>query len=682
MKISFTWLKEFVAIKDSPQTLAQRLTMAGVEVEAITKSGRDTLLEIAAPPNRGDLLGHDGVAREVAAVLRLNYKPKKFPAPRGSGKIRSRLTVIVKDRNRAPRYMVRMISGVKVGPSPAWLKDRLEEMGLRSINNVVDVTNHVMLELGQPLHAFDFDHLREHCLTIQTPPSPMRMRALDGVEYSLTTEDLCIMDSGGPVAIAGIMGGQNSSVTPATTTIVLESAYFLPSTVRRSSRRLGLSTDSSRRFERSVDPDTVDRALHRATQLIVELAGGTPSADWIDFYQRKVIPARITFAADTVNQVLGTDLKAPQIAKYLTSIGCQLRPKSAGKWQVVMPASRPDLTRAIDLVEEVIRLHGFEEIPTTVPMLPSVPTTEPAMRHLIRRSRELLAGSGLCESIHYGFEPLSQVAWANLKSTIAIRNPLGNESTILRSELVPGLLNAVAYNLCHRTMQGGLFEIRKVFAPPTAGNIPEATHLGITLFGTRGALHWTGGKEPVDLYDIKGILDRLVSGLGLPALKFASGSLPGYVHPKNAALVTCGGQTLGWVGMVHPQITQTLDLSVACAMAELNFEKILPLVEAVQLRCKPLARFPGVRRDLALLVDVQRTAEEIETVLRKAGGKLLTAVTAFDVYQGKNIPSGKKSIAFALHYQDPDETLTFDAVDKVHETVVKVLSQQLGAVIR
>lgn len=682
MKVSTQWLKEFLPIKDTPQTLAQRLTFAGVEVEAISKSGKDVLLELAVPPNRGDLLGHEGVARELAAILKLNFKSQKITPPKGQGKIRSRLTVIVKDRNRAPRYMVRMISGIKVGPSPAWLKDRLETFGVRSINNVVDATNYVMLEMGQPLHAFDFDHLREHCLTIQTPPSPMRIRALDDVEYALNTDDLCIMDAGGPVAIAGIMGGQNSAVADTTTTIALESAYFLPTSVRRSSRRLGLSSDSSRRFERAVDPDTVDRALHRATQLIVELAGGTPTADWIDFYPRKVIPARITFAAQMVTDVLGVEIKAPQVAKYLTSIGCQLRTKGNGKWQVVMPAARPDLTRAIDLVEEVVRLLGYDNIPATLPKLPTAGATEPPMRRCVGRVKDILAGAGLFETVHYGFDLLSSVAWAGLHHTLAISNPLGNEPTILRSELVPAMLRAVEYNLRHRILQGGMFEVRRVFASAGDNRIQESTHLGFTLFGTRGTLSWTGGKEPVDFYDAKGVVERLAAGLGLPALRFVRGTVPAYAHPKESAQVWCGNQQLGWIAAVHPQVMQTLEITVPCYAGELDLEKVLPLFDAARVHCKPLSRFPGVRRDIALLVDVTRTTEEIETVIRKAGGKLLSTVTLFDFYQGKNIPAGKKSLAFALQYQDPEVTLTDDAVGKVHDNVVKAVTQQVGAAIR
>lgn len=682
MKVSTQWLKEFLPIKDTPQTLAQRLTFAGVEVEAVTKVGKDVVLELAVPPNRGDLLGHEGVARELAAILKLNFKSQKITPPKGQGKIRSRLTVTVKDKNRAPRYMVRMISGVKVGPSPAWLKDRLETFGLHSINNIVDVTNLVMIEMGQPLHAFDFDRLREHCLTIQSPPSPMRMRALDDIEYSLSTEDLCIMDAGGPVAIAGIMGGQKSGVTEETTTIALESAYFLPTSIRRTSRRLGLSSDSSKRFERAVDPDTVDRALHRATQLIVELAGGMPSADWIDFYPRKVIPARITFAAQMVTNVLSVEIKPQQIAKMLASLGCQLRPKGIGKWQVVMPASRPDLTRAIDLVEEVVRLYGYDNIPVTVPRLPATAATEPPMRQCMDRVREILAGAGMYETVHYGFDLLSSVSWAGLQHPLAISNPLGNEPTILRSELLPAMVKSVAYNLRHRTMQGALFEVRRVFISMGDNRIQEPTHVGIVLFGTRDKLSWTGGKESADFYDIKGMVERLATGLGLSALKWARGEMKAYAHPKESAQISCGAHVVGWAAALHPQTAQSLEITVPCVMAELNLDKILPLVEAARLQCKPLPRFPGIRRDVALLVDANRSAEEIESVIRKAGGKLLTAITLFDFYQGKNIPAGKKSLAFALQYQDLDQTLTDDAVGKVHDTVVKAVTQQVSATVR
>ncbi len=682
MKVSTLWLKEFLTLKDTPQTLAQRLTFAGVEVESVTRSGKDILLELAVPPNRGDLLGHDGVARELAAILRLSYKPKKILPPKGTGKIRSRLTVSVKDRVRAPRYMVRMISGIKVGPSPDWLVDRLETLGMRSVNNIVDATNYVMMELGQPLHAFDYDRLREHCLVIQAPPTPMRIKTLDDVEYSLTTEDLCIMDAGGPVAIAGVMGGQNSSVAAETTTIALESAYFLPSSIRRSSRRLGLSSESSRRFERAVDPDTVSRALHRATQLIVELAGGVPSADWIDFYPRKVIPARITFDVKMVTEVLGVEIKTPQIAKYLTSLGCQLRTKGNAKWQVVMPASRPDLTRAIDLVEEVVRLYGYDDIPATLPRLPIRPATESPMRRCIKRVRDLMAGAGFYETVHYGFDLLSSVAWANLKQPIAISNPLGNEPTVLRSELMPAMIRAIAYNLRHRTMQGALFEVRRVFTQASDSRIQEPTHLAMAAFGTRGTLNWTGGKEPLDFFDIKGVIERLAEGVYIPNLRVARGPVPAYVHPGESAQIFAGTQPIGWLGALHPQIAHSLEITVPCYMAELNLDKVLPLFDAAQMKCVPLPKFPGMRRDIALLVDAARNTDEVESVIRKAGGKLLVDLTLFDCYQGKNIPAGKKSLAFALQYQDPGETLTDDVVGRVHDNVVKAVTQQLGAAIR
>ncbi len=682
MKVSTLWLKEFVNIKDTSQALAQRLTMSGVEVESMTKIGGDFILELAVPPNRGDLLGHEGVAREVAAITRLTFRPHKIVPPKGTGKIRSRLLVTVKDRLRGPRYMVRMISGVTVGPSPDWLVTRLEGLGLRSINSIVDITNYVMLELGQPLHAFDFDKLREHCLVVQTPPAPMKLKALDGNDYSLSTEDLCIMDSGGPVAIAGVMGGENSSVTESTTTIALESAYFLPISVRRTSRRLGLASESSRRFERAVDPETVDRALHRATQLIVELAGGTPSADWIDFYPRKVIPARITFPADAIRRTLGIDIKPQQVVKYLTSIGCLVRPKGAGKWQVVMPSSRSDLTRAIDLVEEVARLHGLDDIPATLPSVPAKPVSEPPMRRCTRYSRELLVGAGLCEAVHYGFDLLSHVTWAGPKNTVAISNPLGNESTILRAELAPAILRSVAHNLRHRQMQGGLFEIRRVFEPAPGNHIQEHTHLCAALFGTRSRLHWTGGKEPVDFYDLKGVLESWASGLHLPALRWMRGAAPGYAHPKESAQVFCGHQVLGWAGAIHPQIAQTLEITVPTYIAEINLDKVSPLFNAAHVHYQDLPRFPSVRRDIALLIDNTRPAEDAEAVIRKTGGKLLSGLILFDCYQGKNIPSDKKSLAYALLYQDPEGTLTDEAVGRLHDNVIKAVTQQLGAAIR
>lgn len=682
MKVSFLWLKEFLPIKESPQALADRLTMSGLEVESLTRAGKDTILELAMAPNRGDLWGHEGVAREIAAILKTPMKEKKYLPPKGTGKIRSRITLQVRDRERAPRYMVRLIVGVKVGPSPAWLIERLERLGLRSINNVVDVTNYVMQELGQPLHAFDSEKIREHALTIQTPASPMRLTTLDGVERTLTTEDLCIMDSGGPVAIAGITGGQKSGVTTTTASVLLESAYFLPTTIRRSSRRLALSTDSSRRFERSVDPDTVDRALHRATELIVELTGGTPTADWIDFYPRKIIPARVTLTTQMVNDTLGMEIKAITIVKYITSLGCRLRPRGAGKWQVIMPASRPDLTRPVDLIEEIIRLHGYDHIPLTVPSLPTVPPQQPAITTLVRRVRHLLASAGLYEAVHYGFVASNDIPWLTHTKAVAITNPLGTERTVLREELTPALIQTVAHNLCYRTMTGKLFEVRRVFEATTKTKIQETTHAAIALFGNRNDLNWTGNQDALDFYDIKGLVERLLQGSGLPLAQFKTGTVPSYVHPKESAQVMWQGHAVGWLGAIHPEIAQKLEITVPCYLAEINLDAMLPIVQQAKQQVTSLPKYPGARRDIALLVDDTVTHDALAGCIHKAGGKLMHSVTLFDHYRGKNIPIGKKSVAYALVYQDPEQTLTDDAVNHAHNHVIKTLTQQFGATLR
>jgi phenylalanyl-tRNA synthetase beta chain len=411
------------------------------------------------------------------------------------------------------------------------------------------------------------------------------------------------------------------------------------------------------------------------------LAGGIPSADWIDFYPRKVIPARITFAEDMVEKVLGVEIKPQLIAKYLHSVGCQVRSKGAGKWQVVMPAARPDLTRAIDLVEEIARLHGYSEIPLTQPRRPAAPPSESATRVLAMRIRELMTGAGLCEAVHYGFETVSQMTWAGSQQAVAINNPLGGDATRLRRQLAPTCIQAVVHNLHHRTMQGGLFELRRAFEGTGTG-IGESLHLCVVLFGTRGALHWTGGKEALDFYDIKGVLEHLTQGLGLPTLRYTTGMVPPYIHPRESATLALSHQAIGWIGALHPEIAQKLEMTVPCYIAEITVEPFVALLPTLSTRVAAIPRFPAVRRDVAILVDSTRTSEELEGIIRKAGGKLLSTVTLFDHYQGKNIPAGKKSLAYALQYQHPEETLTDEAVGKVHDAIVKALTQQVGAVIR
>ncbi|GAB4264232.1 phenylalanine--tRNA ligase subunit beta [Deferrisoma sp.] len=649
----------------------------------------ETVIEVEITPNRPDCLSVVGVAREVAALTGGELRIPEPEVPEEGPAVEELTSVEIRDPDLCHRYAARVIRGVRVGPSPLWLRRRLEACGVRSINNVVDVTNYVLLELGHPLHAFDRNRLVEGRIVVQRARDGERFTTLDGQERELDADTLVICDAERPVALAGVMGGENSEVEPDTTEILLESAWFLPSNIRRTSRRLGLRTEASYRFERGTDIEGLLRALDRATELIVQLAGGTVARGVYDAYPTRHEPARVRLRYDRVRGLLGTEIRAEEVRTILASLGMAEEGADAESVTVRVPTHRVDLEREVDLIEEVARIHGYERIPTTLPRVPMRPDPAPARRRAANRARDLLAGQGYYEAVCLSFgdpaddDRLGLPEGDALRHHVVLANPLGRDSSVLRTTLVPGLLRSLARNQRRQARSARLFEVGRTFHPREGEALPDETpRVAAVAAGARDPLAWWSGDEAVDFFDAKGALETLLLGFGLGSLRFVpTADLP-WLHPGRAARVEAEGRALGWVGEFHPGRLGDWDLEGPVAGFEVDLDAVLDLSREPGA-FPGLPRYPAVQRDLAVLVDPARArAQDVVDAVWAAGSALVREVEIFDVYRGERIPEGLVSLALRVTYRADDHTLTDEEVRAEEARVLESLAARTGARLR
>ncbi|HEX6769252.1 MAG TPA: phenylalanine--tRNA ligase subunit beta, partial [Candidatus Binatia bacterium] len=484
MKFTLNWLKEFIEFDGSADELAKLLTMAGLEVESLTalpepdSRRQDWLFEIAVTPNRGDCLGLLGIAREACALTGAKLRFPPVHASKKDASLHKRIAVKIEDASQCARYSARLIDNVRIAQAPAWLRSRLEACGIRAINNIVDVTNYVMLETGQPLHAFDFARLSARQIVVRIARENRKFTTLDGIDRELAHEDLVICDGDSPVALAGVMGGMNSEVSAATQSILLESANFAPAAIRRTAKRLALHSEASHRFERGVDPEGTIRALDRAVQLIVESGGGKPSAGVVDCYPKRIAPVKIRLREQRIEKLLGIGIDPKRAETLLRSLGMKTTRQSKQHY-VVVPTSRPDLTREVDLIEELARLYGYDNIPMTLPLLRAGGGTMDFRLAAERRVRHLLAGEGFVESINLPFTSdalngLFSGLWEGQGAAVPLLNPLAQENSAMRQSLLPGLLDNLRVNLAHKTASFRGYHLGKVFRCNPAGGYEES----------------------------------------------------------------------------------------------------------------------------------------------------------------------------------------------------------------
>ncbi len=644
----------------------------------------DVVLEVAVTPNRPDCLSILGLAREVAALFRQPLRHPEVDFPEADEAIDQFAKVTILDAVACPRYAARLVAGLQVGLSPFWMQHRLRLAGLRAINNLVDVTNYVLWELGQPLHAFDFDRLTGGEIVVRLPgPGEETFVTLDGQERRVSPETLYICDATHPVALAGIMGGQESEVSGDTHRVLLESAYFNPPHIRRAAKRLGLSTEASYRFERGVDPDGVILALERAAQLMAALGGGRVLRGRIDSYPNPVPRPRLSLRISRTNQVLGMAYTREQVENFLRDLHLPTIHLDQDNLAVEVPSHRGDLTREIDLIEEVARLGGYEEIPVTLPE-GIVATPRPTLaRRLGREAKEILLGLGFFEVVTYSFQSEGLeglLAGPQATAPLYLANPLSEEQALMRTSLLPGLLDMVRRNTLKQNLDVRLFELAKTFALQAGADLPrEEEWLVGVIYGSRSEASWHTPTENVDFYDLKGVVEKLLEGLLVRDVNFSGEGLPHYF--RYGATVTAGGETLGWLGELLPTLGERLDLEGTLLVFLLNFGALCSRAEPFPLYT-PLPRYPAVYRDVAVVLPENVPAARVVETLHHHGAPWLEEARLFDVYAGQPIPAGKRSLAFHLTYRDSERTLTDEAVDRHHEALIKALAADLGAELR
>ncbi|MGO8836860.1 MAG: phenylalanine--tRNA ligase subunit beta [Limisphaerales bacterium] len=680
--------------------------------EYLGRAGSDVVYDLEITPNRPDWNSVVGIAREIAAATGNKLRLPEIRNPESEIRTENLVSVRLDDPDLCPRYTARVVKGVKIGPSPDWLRSTLEKVGIRSINNVVDVTNYVMLEIGQPLHAFDY-HLISRSRVCENadgsrssnPPSHdggckptivvRRAKAgeefitLDGQKHKLTTDNLLIADEEKGIALAGVMGGQNSEIKDSTVDVLIESAYFSPTNIRRTSKALGLRTDASYRFERGADIEINDWASARCAQLILETAGGQLADGVVDACPQPVEPKEITLRHQKVNELLGLNLKPEGIEFYLGQLGLKTvrrkaRPVGAETAPEPVtfriPTFRVDLKREADLIEEVGRLYGVDRIPATPPRGAIGTNAFDPMHDQIAEARRILSGLGLHEAQGQTLISNAECRMQNAELAV-LANPLSSDMDVLRLSLLPGLIYSLRHNVSHKNYDVALFEVGRVFASAN-GKSREERRVAIALTGQRALPFWSGGEREAkfDAYDLKGLLEEFFEQFGLRGMTFTRRAESTALFLESAT-ISLGKNQIGEFGQLLPVLAKKYDLRDAVLLAELNLDLLLARRNPAR-SFKPLPQFPAIRRDVAMLVPEATTHEAVLQVVKQAKPANLEAVELFDVFRGKNVPPGQKSLAYAFTYRAADKTLTDAEANATQAKIVDALKTRLQATVR
>ncbi|MDA1191971.1 MAG: phenylalanine--tRNA ligase subunit beta [Candidatus Poribacteria bacterium] len=661
--------------------LSPTLKLGAPLVEAMGLN--DTAMELSITPNRPDCLSIIGIARELATLLNVELRVPSPTIHEGETPIESVTSIKIDAAPLCPRYAARVIKGVTIKPSPSWLQNRLVSVGLRPINNVVDVTNFVLMELGHPLHAFDYDLLGENRIVVRRAESGESMETLDGSTRSLTSETLVIADAARSVALAGVMGGGNSEVSETTTNILIESAYFNPISIRRTSKAMGLQTEASYRFERGADPNGVLLALERTTQLIAEVAGGEVCKGIIDVYPEPIQPLNLTLRTDRTNDLLGTNVTAERMASILTGLGFGVEQDEP--LRVTVPTFRPDIEREIDLVEEIARVYGFDNMPTTMPRGEFPVPQIDASVGMRRRIENVMRECGLFEACNYAWygptalDKIRIPEGDELRDHLVVANPFSSEQSLMRRSLLPSLIENVRYNRHHQVERVALYELQRVFIP-TNDDLPDERWVLAGVLCGATPKHWSSAERAPDFYDVKGIVERLFEELRITDYQVERGDHPTF-HPGRCAIATRDGSALATFGEVHPDARANFDIADRVYLFEVPVGGLESLVNATQWM-EPLPPFPSSMRDIAVVVDESVAAGDVKRVIESATDDLLGSVYLFDVYLGDRIAHGKKSLAFALEYRSFERTLTDTEVDQKQQHILAALTERFGAELR
>jgi phenylalanyl-tRNA synthetase beta chain len=670
MKVSLNWLRDYVEINCDPDELGLRLTKAGFNLEQIVSLSGDTVLDLEVTSNRPDCLAHIGIAREIATLLE---KPLRLPEPQlpqGAAGVADLATVNVRSPELCPRYTARVVRSVKIAPSPDWLVRRLEALGLRSVNNVVDVTNYVLLETGQPLHAFDYDKLAGHHIAVRPAQSGETIVAIDGSEHRLGACNLVIADADRPVAVAGVMGGLKTEVSEQTTTLLLESAQFDPLSVRRTARQLNLHSESSYRFERGVDPVGVEWASRRAAQLICELAGGTVAPGLIDVWAHAYQPQQILLPAAQIKRVLGIDIPTETVEGILSRLGFKVLTKD-GAFNVTTLSHRSDVTRPIDLIEEIGRIRGYDHVPTrgTIEIAAQRKTKREVV---IAKVSEAMNQCGFYEAMTVSLvEPEAAALFIDFdpSEVLTVTDHQRRANNVLRPSLLPSLLAAARHNQNVGNVLCELYELARVYLPQPGETLP-AQQVHLAALSTR------------ELRSVRGTIEEVLSVFRRERdLRFEPVAESKWFLPDQSARIYLGDKPLGLAGTINPQIQKQFDLRTPLAVAEINFDLLLalPLEPATY---QPLPRYPAIERDLSIIVGEHIRWETIEKTIRSLKINELEAVEFGELFRGKQISAGRKSIFLTMRFRHPERSLTHDQVDAYQQQIIAALTQSCQAELR
>lgn len=640
----------------------------------------DQVMEFDLTPNRADALSMVGTAYEVAALYQTEMTKPETQSNETSESATNELSVTIDNPEKVPYYSARVVKNVSIEPSPIWVQARLIKAGIRPINNVVDISNYVLLEYGQPLHMFDQDHIGSKEIVVRQAKDEETMTTLDNNERKLVDTDIVISNGQEPIALAGVMGGDFSEVTEQTTNVVIEGAIFDPVSIRHTSRRLNLRSEASSRFEKGIATEFVDEAVDRACYLLQELASGEVLQDRVSSGDLGSFVTPIDITAEKVNKTIGFNLSNDEIQSIFRQLGFETKLKGE-TLTVNVPSRRKDITIKEDLIEEVARIYGYDEIPSSLPVFGEVTSGELTDRqHKTRTLKETLEGAGLNQAITYSLVSKDHAKDFALQErpTISLLMPMSEAHATLRQSLLPHLIEATAYNVARKNKDVRLYEIGRVFFGNGEGELPdEVEYLSGILTGEYVVNAWQGKKEEIDFFIAKGVVDRVAEKLNLE-FSYKAGKIEG-LHPGRTAIVSLEGQDIGFIGELHPQVAADNDLKRTYVF-ELNYDAMMQ-VAVGYINYEQIPKFPGVTRDIALEVNHDVPSSELKQIIHNNGEDILQSTLVFDVYEGEHLEKGKKSVAIRLNYLDTEDTLTDERVSKIHDKILEALQAQ-GATIR
>jgi len=669
MKVSLNWLKEFADAPVDARELGKKLTNIGLAVDAMEVAGGDTIFELDVTTNRPDCLNHLGVAREISAVFGTPLRKPAFKLRESAKATSSAFSISISDPDLCARYCGRYIIGVKIGPSPDWLKQRLEAVGVRSINNVADISNYVMMELGQPLHAFDADTLSGQEIIVRRAEIEERMTTLDGIERALNPSVLVIADARRPVALAGVMGGSETEITAKTTNVFLESAHFLPQSIRKTARALGMNTEASYRFERGADIEIAGYACDRAAALIQELAGGEVLRGVIDVYPSKHKRGVASLRRQRIPAFLGADVDNTIVENIFARLEFKSEKTSQG-WNVEVPGFRVDISGEQDLLEEIARHHGFDKFPSTLPAWKGFGSSLPGEAEE-RRLRSILSGAGYGEIYTYSFSDEStERSYRREVDPVKFINPMTEDATTLRTSLVPGILKTLQWNLNRGARDLQFYELSKVYS--RAGERRELILCGCGSIRNQ-SVHETA--RDFTFYDFKGDVETILATFGA-AVTLGSENLPDYYHPGRSARFGA----FAVFGEIHPEHLEAMKIRHRVVVAEIDIDRILSARSQAQVQ--PIPRFPAIRRDFSLLLDKGTQYAAVHRIIAESGISEVARIEPFDRIETGSFPESKYSLSISVVYQSNERTLTDAEVETFDRRILELLEQRLGAQLR